>query len=635
MRVFKRSDDVAEKIAKEMFNIETGMLYYEPDKPVNEKPTLYPCIEQDSIKTTIRSVVGFIYLPADLMAVDAIMYNVEEHLNALDKIHNHLVKHARLERPGGHFTAMKVKNKNTLNKNLTDGYTNDNGWKRSYIFNPPQLVIGKTMHNSRFYWFIFPISVMIKNIEQFATPRFSPTTQFVSIVYDIHDHISVADGTKLETNITFQNFRVCKNLVSFNPLQSITADEIAKPKEEVEDDMTDEEKQAFIDAKKCPRCRKAFKAKGGLTRHMNQEKCDKYVAPPPPVLNGTPPPLGAPVTTIAGQPTTTPETTYKPCAHCKRNFKTIGSLKTHLKKCKMATSATASLAKAELQKDNMDKFLKMTPEEKKLHLEKMGGHPEYMPQWNDVAYDADHGLALCPKRGIVFELIRYYGNWDLYKEDFGQGIIPIQAIPMPIYEESFHNVIIDQSLAPGYTGKPANAQQRQKKYPMTVGYSDAELCSCCYTPLCEDIYMVMSGIRIEGYAVCGVCMHYDPSIHCGTGKTILRVSYPTTIRVIIEKTGFSPLKKNIMKQWRPNIQNFVDSVNSYKAFYIGYDPKEFVNKTLDEKRPYEYIGWTGFLSDFISYMSGSNNYYQSHSNEAMLTKWAEGAKIFPAKVIGN
>jgi uncharacterized C2H2 Zn-finger protein len=420
------------------------------------------------------------------------------------------------------------------------------------------------------------------------------------MVYDINDHIATADGAKLESNITFQHFRVCKNLVSFNPLQAIVEKELSKDDTD-SDGLTEEERQAFIDDKKCPKCRKAFKAKAGLTRHINQNTCEKYVEPVAAPATMPIPPLLAQMNAVdAMQPDVI---VYKTCPHCKRNFKNAGSLKTHLNKCKMATAATTSLAKVESQKDNMEKFLQMAPDEKKKYLDRMGGHPEYMPQWNDIAYDADHGLALCPKRGISFELIRYFGNWDLYKEEFATGTIPIHTINVPIYIENFQNIIIDQTLLPY---RKISTVARKRQYPKTSSFTDSELCSCCFTPLYEDIYVVIYGTQIEGYAVCGVCMHFDPDAHCKPGKTILRVSYPVSMSAIIDRTDFLELKKRIMKQ-TTNIVSYASETGV--AFLIG-------DKV-------EYIGWTGFLSDFIVYNNINKEVSQS----------AECAKIFPAKLI--
>jgi hypothetical protein len=610
MRVFKDNDNVKDRIAKEIYNIETGMLYYDfPSEERIVKPSLYPCIVNDGIQTTIRASMGFIYLPNDVNMAEFIT-GVQTYLTDYDEQYKHLSRHARLDRPSGHFTAMKAKNTMTRSVQITPQNGGDIHLKRCFHINTVQTIIGNVLNSSRFYWFVFPMSVLIKNIEQFENPRFPATTQFVSIMYDKANHIDATDGEKLKSNITFPHFRVCKNLVSFKPLQRIVEKEIAKPpKTEDELDMTDDEKQAFIDAIQCPKCRKKYKSKGGLTRHTNQNKCTLYV-PPVVVTNGTTP---AEVTTV-----TPPSQIKYPCPHCKKEYRTTGSLKTHLHKCKAATAATMSLAKADVQKDNMERFLSMSAEEKKKHLEKMGGYPEYMPQWNDVACDPNHSLALCPKRGGVFELIRYFGKWDIYKDSFDMDSIPLKPIPTVIYNENFHNIIIDPS-----TCQYKMPRTRKKLFPKTAGYGNSEICTVCYTPLYDDIYIITEESNaVEGYAVCPTCMHFDPTPHVSDEQTVLRVSYPTSVVDIISKTDFIPLKKNIMK--RAFEKNFINKHAYNTAIYIGYDPTT--------PQPYSYIGWSGNVSDLINYMNASNSYSES-GDAKTLGEWSEKARIFPVRII--
>lgn len=609
MRVFKHSENVAEQIAREMYNIETGMLHFDHVSPnIIAKPVLYPSIDRDGIKTTIKSVVGFIYLPNDVDLKDFIM-TVEEQMEKFDVEHAHLAKHARLERRSGQFTAMKARNTMDLvqytSPSLAGG--TDKHYMRGYILDSDQIKLGKDIRNGRFTWFVYPSKVMIKNIEQFDNPRFPATTQFVSIIYDKLNHIAVPNGTKLESNITFQHFRVCKNLISFQPSQKeIEVDTSEETDEPVKEErilgahMTEEERTACVDAKKCPECVKSFKTKGGLTRHMNLKNCER-------------PKPAAPL--VPGVPSTPVPVVLKPCPHCKRGFKTAGSLKTHMKKCRAATVATLSLAKTNIQKDNMEKFMNMSSDEKKKYLEKMGGHPEYMPQWNDVVYDENHSLALCRKRGAAFELIRYYGKWDIYREAFNTNTIPLKKIHYTIYSDNFHNIIINQTLAPKRI--PVN---RKQLYPRTESFSNEEICTCCYTPLYGDIY-VIAGRNDEGYAVCATCMHYNP-FAIGAGNTMLRISYPAIIDNIVNRTNFSELKKTIMKQSFD--RNFTElGASGAAAFYLGYVPG---NTKI------EYIGWSGFLSDFINYMDSSNGFYRT-GDMSVLSSIVERAKVFPVKLI--
>lgn len=633
MRVFKHSDNVKEKIAREMINIEAGLLYFEPGKDtINAKPTLYPEVERDNIKTTIRSHVGFIYLPFDV-DMEEFMKGVETYLTDYDLQLGHLSKYMRLERNNGQFTAMKAKNNMTK---TTYAVVNKTGYPDNYTKRAIFIGANVDMHIYRFHWFVYNTRTMVKNIEQFDRPAFPATTQFVSILYDKFDYLTATDGQKLESNITFQHFKVFQNLITFDPLQEIVDKELAAKEaadgEETQDDdgLTDEERQEFIDNMRCPKCQKKFKAKGGLTRHIKINTCKKLTSSAQPNstnigtnvgIDQTPLPgisAGEPLTSLLPAATTEDTTaSRKPCPFCQRSFKTSSSLKTHMKKCKKATSETMSLAKATIQKDNLTKFLQMKPEEKQKHLDLMGGHPEYVPQWNDTVYDAANGIALCKKRGAAFELIRHFGRWEKFNDAFNNGIIALHKLVKPLFYEEFHNVIVENK------GIPKN---RKTLYPNTASYSDTEICASCYTPLYGDIYFVCNENN-TGTAICPTCMHYEPFMHSPVKATqqLLRISYPTTAVSLVNKTNFIPLKKEILVRCFGAL--YVDgSYGSYGAFYLGNLPKP-----TDPNPRIEYLGWTGFLSDFINYIDSNNEFSQLTKQPTM--KFLDKTKIFPAKLI--
>lgn len=631
MRVFKHSDSIKEKIAREMINIEAGLLYFEPGKSINANPTLYPEIERDNIKTTIRSQVGFIYLPTDIN-LEEFMKGVETYLTDYDLQLGHLSKYMRLERLNGQFTAMKAKNnmKRTMYAVANKGAYPDDYTKRVICINAMP-----SMRRYRFHWFVYDTKTMVKNIEQFDRPMFPATTQFVSILYDKHDYLISTDGQKLESNITFQHFRVFQNLITFDPLQEIVDKELAAKNGDAEPDdgLTDEERQEFLDAMQCPKCHKKYKSKGGLTRHINTCKKVTTTATDTTTSTGldqTPLPgipAGDPLTSLLPGPatiTTTPATdttaTRKSCPFCNKSFKTAGSLNTHIKKCKKATSENQTLAKASIQKDNLTKFMQMTHEEKQKHLDQMGGHPEYVPQWNDTVYDPAQGIALCKKRGAAFELIRHFGRWEKFNDAFNNGIIALHKLIKPLFYEEFHNIIIENK------GIPKN---RKTMYPNTAGYSDTEICASCYTPLYGDIYFVCNENN-TGTAICPTCMHYEPFMHSPVKPTqqLLRISYPTTAVSLVNKTNFIPLKKEILV--RCFGATFTDaSYGAYCAFYLGYLPRP--TDDFSKGKVIEYLGWTGFLSDFISYVDSNNEFSQITKQPTM--KFLDKTKIFPAKFI--
>lgn len=635
MRVFKHSTDIKQKIAREMVNIESGLLYFEPGKEISTKPTLYPEIERDNIKSTIRSPVGFIYLPNDINMAE-FMKGIETYLVDYDMQLNHLSKYMRLKQINSQFTALKAKNNMTKTVYCTSNASADTYTKRVIYLNVGAPISGLY----RFQWYVFSTRTMVKNIEQFENPIFPATTQFVSILYDKHDYLKVIDGQKLVSNITFQNFRVFQNLITFDPLRVITDKELALKNNSNDsnddEDMNDEVAQAHINALRCPKCLKKYASKPGLTRHMNTKSCKKVVhsdnvsssggddndSPSPPQQSPLPGiSSGEPLTSLLPSAIATPVSavataTPKTCPFCNRSFKTVGSLKTHMKKCKNATTETQSLAKATIQKDNLAEFMKMSPEDKQKHLDKMGGYPEYVPQWNDVIYDPMHGIALCARRGAVFELIRHFGRWDKYHNAFNNGVIALHKLVKPLFYEEFHNIIIENRGIP---------KTRKTQFPNTAAYADCEICYSCYTPLYGDIYVICNDLGNgvpggTGTAVCPTCMHYEPYAHSPTKPTqqLLRVAYPTTAQRLISKTNFAPLKKEILLLCFG--ETYTDmSYGSHCAFYLG-------NKTQAE-----YLGWTGFLSDFISYIDSNNNF--SHLTNQPMMKYLEKTKIFPARLI--
>jgi hypothetical protein len=601
MRVFK-DGRVAEKIVGEMINIEAGKLLYEDGEPTGEKkPPLYPSIELDGIVSTIRSHVGFIYLPngTDMSLVFEQLVPLLEERDAED---DHLAGYARLERKASQFTAMKAKNSFTGNKSAE---SNSSRMKRAFYLSTDVANLYKTMKHNRFYWFVFPISVLIRNIQSFENPRFPPTTQFVSILFDPNDQLVVPNNTKLESNITFKHFRVCQHLVTFNPLKHQLQKELAaqqKEEKKKEDETVSAERQVLIDAKKCPDCKRQFKNKGGLTRHMNTKVCIKKKKK------------------LEQQKKANEKI---PCPYCQRECIGEAGLTAHLRGC--ANAQDPNIAKEVKEKRELEQFKKMSTKEKSARILELESYPEYMPQWNDVIYDETEGLALCPMRGAVFELIRFYGRWGIYQEDYDYGRVPLKVVDKPIYSDDFRNIVIDNTLNPSFE---TVEMLRSEKWPNTMKFDSNEICSRCFTPLYGDIYVVLPHEKsLSGMAVCPTCMHYDPSIWVEDKRVadyvIVRVNYPTTVDKVIDKTTFNEKKKEVMKQ-SFTTKLFLDNYLGESAVYIGYDPVNHPD--------FNYIGWTGRIYNYINYTNSNNEFYKSGPKD-QLSRIAAQANIFPIRMI--
>ena len=606
MRVFK-DGRIMEKIVGEMINIEAGKMLYDDGNPVITKPPLYPSIEFDGKITTIRSNIGFIYLPGGTDMKDFVNNQLIPALNEKDKQRDHLSGYARLERKASQFTAMKAKNTFTKNKVIK---CNSNNLKRAFSINPDVTELGKLMGHNRFHWFVFPTSVLVKNIQSFENPRFPPTTQFFSIIHDANDQLVITNNTKLESNITFNHFRVCQHLVTFNPLKHKLEQEIAAKKAEedkkietTKEEVVDEARQQMIDQKKCPDCKRVFKSKGGLTRHINTKVCIKKKKK------------------LAEQKK---ESDKIPCPYCQRECVGEAGLTAHLRGCENAKDP--SLVKEIKDKRRLEQFKKLSTTEKSARILELEAYPEYMPQWNDVVFDETGGMTLCPMRGAVFELIRFFGRWNIYKASFKAGHVPLKEVDKPIYDEDFRNIVIDNTLNPSF--ETMNIV-RKKQWPNTAKFNPNELCSRCFTPLYEDIYVVLPHeASLSGMAVCPTCMHYEPELWCEDKRiadyTILRVYHPTKVTEIIRKTDFSDKKKEVMKQSFSTKVLFVDKYNSDSAVYMGYEP--------GTHEDFQYIGWTGRLFGYINYTNSANSFYESGPKE-ILAPLAAQAKIFPIRMI--
>ena len=600
MRVFK-DGRIEDKLVGEMINIEAGKLLYENGFPnTSEKPPLYPRIEHDDIVTTIRSHFGIIYLPNSIDLVNFVQDRIINLLEEKDKEHDYLSGYARLERRSSQFTAMKAK---STFSGSEIGSMYDTKMKRLFVINPDQTNLGKRIHHNRFHWFIFPISVLIRNIETFETPRFPPTTQFVSIIYDINDQLAVPDGAKLTSNITFNYFRVCQHLLSFDPLKHELQQETEEEDEKTEEASVDDERQAIINQKKCPDCQRAFKSKGGLTRHINTQVCVKKKKK------------------IEQMKKVNDKIS---CPYCARECTGEAGLTAHLRGCENAKDP--NLLKEVKEKRELEQFKQLTTVEKSARIKELELYPEYMPQWNDVVYDETRGIVLCSVRGAVFELIRYYGRWNIYEDKYSSGYIPIKEVSKPIYSDDFRNIVIDNTLNPSFE---AQNLLRKDEWPNSSSFDANEICSHCLTPLYGEIYIALPHEKSHaGMAVCPTCMHFEPDIWCEDKRIadylILRVCYPTSVEKIIERTTFNEEKKIVMKQSFSTKSLFVDSSNGDYAVYIGYDPKSNLN--------FNYIGWTGRIYNYINYTNSNNGFYSSGPKEK-LSLIAAQAQIFPIRMI--
>lgn len=183
-------------------------------------------------------------------------------------------------------------------------------------------------------------------------------------------------------------------------------------------------------------------------------------------------------------------------------------------------------------------------------------------------------LILCKIRHGAFEIIRHLGKWDIYKSSI-LDCLDIHQIELPIYECTYHDVCIDNT-------------------PYALSH---DICSCCNTPLYDDIYVIFP-MRDHNIAraVCPVCMHSTFIIEDGkytaTSKgqllynstdTIARLKYPRKLEEILLQLPVDNLIRDIL---RASFNSMIIELESpYLAIYL------YGEKT--------YIGWSGPISKFI------------------------------------
>jgi hypothetical protein len=220
-------------------------------------------------------------------------------------------------------------------------------------------------------------------------------------------------------------------------------------------------------------------------------------------------------------------------------------------------------------------------------------------------------LVLCPIRKGSFEIIRHYGNWNIFCNSFLN--LPIQIINKPIYEVDFLDVCID------------NTFQRN------------DVCNNCATPLYDEFYMKFSNNQTcIGVAICAICMHstftttsigisyskYGDTLY--TKNDILaKVKHPRSILEIIASLQVDPVVKKILISSFSYI--YVEQYHQKTALYFGL----IENFDKSEKLPESdiFISWNDSLTDYaIEYCPGST----------IMKKYPDVVKnaiIFPANIL--
>ena len=205
--------------------------------------------------------------------------------------------------------------------------------------------------------------------------------------------------------------------------------------------------------------------------------------------------------------------------------------------------------------------------------------PEFLAGW----YDTDLSIALCEKRKAGFEIIRQLGDFSIYA---GNSTILMEKVNQPIYLVDYQDI------------------------------NTGDRCAKCNTPLHGDIYIICPDKKSNtGIPYCPICLHssfdsetskYHPDgiLLYTTDDIIVRTSYPTTTKQIIDSLPIDDVVKDIIYQsYQPLC---IESYYNSKAIYINH-----ANLTSQKK----YIGWNGDINQYISYAYDNSTNHHIPANQ--------------------
>jgi hypothetical protein len=217
-------------ILDEAFNLESGKVYYEKGKLVGDnKSPAYPTFTLDGIKTIIRPNMGLIFMPYSM--IDNF---IRPFINGLSGMTEEFVKkfkfdplqtYSPLETGSDHFTILKVKH--SLDTTTSSKYAYDI-FKRRIYHNENGDKLEKVIGNGRFTWVIYSLEQLIDDISNFLNRKIPIECQLVSIIYDPDNILNYQNNTVQISNVTFKNFKSCKNLLTISAFGEINGEFINK-----------------------------------------------------------------------------------------------------------------------------------------------------------------------------------------------------------------------------------------------------------------------------------------------------------------------------------------------------------------------------------------------------------------------
>lgn len=237
MRYFNNSDLTAAMpdILSESFNLEAGKIYYKKNVLITDKPESYPSFTVDGVKTTIKTNMGFIFLPERIMTdfvksfkagICSMGENFKQKMNF-----DHLQGYSTLETGNDHFTAFKAKH---MMEGITTSEYHYENVKRKIYVNEKNAKLEKVIGNARFTWVLYSIEQFISDLASYEFRSIPISCQLVGIFYDPAKLLSLKDGSLQISNITFKHFEICKNILYICSYGKITPEFLKKYAENAE-----------------------------------------------------------------------------------------------------------------------------------------------------------------------------------------------------------------------------------------------------------------------------------------------------------------------------------------------------------------------------------------------------------------
>lgn len=207
-------------VLTECFNMEAGKIYCKDNTIIdytnsNTKPELYPSFNLNGVLTTIKSVIGIVYVPNHL--IEQLTTDLMAGLNKLSNEFNviygfsHLNEYTALETCNNHFVVLKAKTDIEKNPNIRHITTDNNLLNSFYYYN-----------RAKFVWVIQSINILLKDIFYYNNKTIGVQYLLLSIVYDPANIFNFKNNTLYNKNLTYKNIKFCNNITHLTTFGNIT-----------------------------------------------------------------------------------------------------------------------------------------------------------------------------------------------------------------------------------------------------------------------------------------------------------------------------------------------------------------------------------------------------------------------------